>query len=247
MRARRNAWALLQVALLALLLAAPASAQLGPAPRDAEQRFTNPGGPLSRGGFGVRFPFFLRRIGSSLAERPGAPGRIANDGAFLRANALHSTPTATWIGHSTLLVQMDHVTFLTDPTWSKRASPVSFAGPPRLVAPGVALDDLPPIDFVVVSHNHYDHLDLDTLRVIVAQCFSDAWKHDGAVAELDARSDGEVLVPLAPVQARFVQERLVHANHLLLGGAPLAGGAQAFDGVEEPFLLWFGDAVQGAD
>lgn len=58
---------------------------------------------------------------------------------------------------------MDHATFLTDPIWSETASPVSFAGPTRLVAPGVKLEDLPPIDFVVISHNHYDHMDLPTL------------------------------------------------------------------------------------
>jgi N-acyl-phosphatidylethanolamine-hydrolysing phospholipase D len=139
---------------------------LGPAPRDEDGRFTNPVGPLPRGSFGVRFPFFLRRMASSFGARPGAPQRVPNDGGFLRENARHSTPTVTWIGHATLLVQMGHVTFLTDPIWSERASPVSFAGPPRLVPPGVALADLPPIDFVVVSHNHYDHLDLATLRAL---------------------------------------------------------------------------------
>lgn len=136
---------------------------LGPAPRGDDGRFDNWAGGLSHAGFSVRFPFFLRRIRGSFTERPGAPERIANDGAFLRENAKHSTPTVTWIGHATVLVQMDHVTFLTDPTWSDTASPVSFAGPTRFVAPGVAMDDLPPIDFVVISHNHYDHLDLSTL------------------------------------------------------------------------------------
>jgi N-acyl-phosphatidylethanolamine-hydrolysing phospholipase D len=139
---------------------------LGPAPRDADGRFVNPVGELSHGGFGVRFPFFLRRMAGSFRDRSGAPEAVPNDGAFLRENALHSTPTVTWIGHATLLVQMDHVTFLTDPIWSDTASPVSFAGPRRFVAPGLAIDDLPPIDFVVVSHNHYDHLDLDTLEAL---------------------------------------------------------------------------------
>ncbi len=152
--------------LPALLLEAPRSGAeaLGPAPRDGDGRFSNPGGPLGHGSFGVRFPFFLRRIAGSFRTRADAPRRMLNDGAFLRENARHSVPTVTWIGHSTLLVQMDHVTFLTDPIWSRTASPVSFAGPRRFVPPGLALEDLPPIDFVVVSHNHYDHLDLDTLE-----------------------------------------------------------------------------------
>ncbi len=165
-----------RIALLLALCAAPpaATAQpdgegLGPAPRDAEGRFVNSVGEIGHGGLSVRLPFFLRRIAGSFRERPGAPGVVANDGAFLRENALHSAPTVTWIGHATLLVQMDHVTFLTDPIWSDTASPVSFVGPRRFVAPGLALEALPPIDFVVVSHNHYDHLDLATLTALAAR------------------------------------------------------------------------------
>ncbi len=142
------------------------AASLGPAPRGDDGRFTNPGGPLAHGGIRVQLPFFLRRVAGAFRSRPGAPEAVPNDGAFLRENARHSTPTVTWIGHATLLVQMDHVSFLTDPTWSDTASPVSFAGPRRYVPPGVALEDLPPIDFVVVSHNHYDHLDVATLRAL---------------------------------------------------------------------------------
>jgi N-acyl-phosphatidylethanolamine-hydrolysing phospholipase D len=168
MRVGILAWLPLFAALLAAAPGAGARGAdaFGPAPRDADGRFANASGPLSHGSFGVRFPFFLRRIAGNFRSRPGAPERMANDGAFLRENAQHSTPTVTWIGHATLLVQMDHVTFLTDPIWSDSASPVSFVGPRRFVAPGVALEDLPPIDFVVVSHNHYDHLDLATLSAL---------------------------------------------------------------------------------
>jgi N-acyl-phosphatidylethanolamine-hydrolysing phospholipase D len=154
---------LLALCLVAPGVAAPEVARLGPAPRDAEGLFANPGGPVRHSTLSVRFPFFLRRVAGAFWARPDAPDRIENDGAFLRENARHSTPTVTWIGHATLLVQMDHVSFLTDPTWSDTASPVSFLGPRRFVAPGVAMEDLPPIDFVVVSHNHYDHLNLPTL------------------------------------------------------------------------------------
>jgi N-acyl-phosphatidylethanolamine-hydrolysing phospholipase D len=139
---------------------------LGPAPRGADGRFENQGGPLERGGARVYLPFLLRRIARQFVVPSGVPRVVPNDGAFLRENALHSTPTVTWVGHSTLLVQMEHVSFLTDPIWSKRASPLSFAGPRRFVPPGLALEDLPPIDFVLVSHNHYDHLDLHTLKAL---------------------------------------------------------------------------------
>jgi L-ascorbate metabolism protein UlaG (beta-lactamase superfamily) len=72
----------------------------------------------------------------------------------------------TFINHSTTLVQMDGVNILTDPVWSERVSPVRFAGPRRHRAPGIRFEDLPPIDLVLVSHNHYDHMDVATLRAI---------------------------------------------------------------------------------
>jgi len=168
-RARRSAAAALGLAALLLAARALAAPDLGPAPRGEDGRFVNTGAPMSHGGLGVRLPFFFRRFGGLFHGRPDAPARVANDGAFLRENARHSVPTATWVGHATILVQMDHVSFLTDPIWSDKASPVSFAGPRRFVPPGVALEDLPPIDFVLVSHNHYDHLDLRTLSALAAR------------------------------------------------------------------------------
>src|SRR3546814_15568207 len=71
---------------------------------------------------------------------------------------------ATWVGHSTVLVQTAGLNILTDPIWSERASPVSFIGPKRVREPGIRFEDLPKIDLVLVSHNHYDHMDLPTLK-----------------------------------------------------------------------------------
>lgn len=70
-----------------------------------------------------------------------------------------SPPALTWIGHATLLAQANGLNVLTDPMFSERASPVQIVGPKRVQPPGIALEDLPPIDVVIVSHNHYDHLD----------------------------------------------------------------------------------------
>ena len=67
------------------------------------------------------------------------------------------------VGHASLLIQVAGLNILTDPVWAERASPVAFAGPRRVNPPGIAFDDLPPIDAVLVTHNHYDHLDVDTL------------------------------------------------------------------------------------
>jgi L-ascorbate metabolism protein UlaG (beta-lactamase superfamily) len=69
----------------------------------------------------------------------------------------------TMVGHATLLIQTAGLNILTDPVWSERVSPFSFAGPKRANPPGISFEDLPPIDLVLLTHNHYDHLDLATL------------------------------------------------------------------------------------
>lgn len=133
------------------------------APRDGD-RFMNTVGPLDRGGASVVLPFFARRIWASLLPRSGAPRRVPYD-----ARAMMHNPSVTWIGHSTMLVRMDGVTFLTDPMFSERASPVSFLGPRRLVPPGVPLEALPKVDFALLSHDHYDHTDLASIRALAAR------------------------------------------------------------------------------
>ena len=91
-------------------------------------------------------------------ERDLPPARI--DDEALRVS---------FVGHATLLLQTGRLNILTDPVWSERASPVPFVGPRRVRAPGVAFEDLPPIDLVVVSHSHYDHMGLPTLRRLAAE------------------------------------------------------------------------------
>ncbi|MDA7690049.1 MBL fold metallo-hydrolase [Gammaproteobacteria bacterium] len=73
---------------------------------------------------------------------------------------------AIWIGHSTFLIKKNGVTILTDPIFSKRASPFKNIGPKRLIPPAIPLDAIPHIDIVTVSHNHYDHLDIHSLKKI---------------------------------------------------------------------------------
>lgn len=84
----------------------------------------------------------------------------------------------TFVNHATFLIQLPQLNILTDPVWSDRASPLSWIGPKRVRAPGVKLEDLPKIDVIVISHNHYDHLDIETLK------------------KLNERFSPKVLVPL---------------------------------------------------
>jgi L-ascorbate metabolism protein UlaG (beta-lactamase superfamily) len=77
-----------------------------------------------------------------------------------------NTAEITFIGHSSFLVRLPGLNVLTDPVFADRCSPVSFAGPHRVRAPGIALADLPPIDLTLLSHNHYDHMDLKGLRAL---------------------------------------------------------------------------------
>jgi N-acyl-phosphatidylethanolamine-hydrolysing phospholipase D len=111
---------------------------------------------------------FLRwqreRRAADLAPTP-APGTLPL--AEPRLANPHTGPDElriTWVGHATFLVQVGGVNVLTDPHWSRRASPVQFAGPARFTEPGVEWDALPPIDAVLLSHDHYDHLDDGTVR-----------------------------------------------------------------------------------
>ena len=80
-----------------------------------------------------------------------------------------TSPQVTWLGHSCFLIQYAGFNILTDPVFSQRASPISFAGPLRYTQPPLDLSELPTIHAVVISHNHYDHLDLDTIETIDQQ------------------------------------------------------------------------------
>ncbi len=73
----------------------------------------------------------------------------------------------TFVNHSTFLIQVDGLNILTDPVWGERTSPVSFMGPKRMRPPGIRFEDLPQIDIVIISHNHYDHLDVPTLKKLI--------------------------------------------------------------------------------
>ena len=121
------------------------------------RRFFNPGGDGPRG-----FREFLRW---QFTRRPGAwPARVDNTATPRLAASLDPRECAvTFVNHSTFLLQFPGLNLLTDPVWSERCSPVSWAGPKRVRAPGLDFAALPHIDAVLLTHNHFDHLDLPTL------------------------------------------------------------------------------------
>ncbi|TGL60474.1 MBL fold metallo-hydrolase [Leptospira sarikeiensis] len=95
------------------------------------------------------------------------PEKVQNEKTNLIKTPLNKDQIAiTFINHATVLIQSREINILTDPVWSERISPVSWAGTKRVREPGIRIEDLPPIDLVVISHNHYDHLDLETLKTL---------------------------------------------------------------------------------
>jgi L-ascorbate metabolism protein UlaG (beta-lactamase superfamily) len=159
---------------------------------------------------------------------PGTPPAIR-----VAKGALSITP----VGHATFLIQMDGINILTDPIWSERSSPISWAGPKRYTGPGIRFEDLPPIDCVLVSHNHYDHLDLPTLkrlaekgvpRAIVPLGNLDLMKEAGFphTDELDwwqsIRLSPDVTLTLVPAQ-HFSARTLWDRNKTLWGGFVISG------------------------
>lgn len=171
--------------------------------------------------------------------------------AFLRSNAAAAAsmhPAVTWIGHATVMAQLGGLTLLTDPIFSLRASPTSFIGPKRHQPPGVGLPELPRVDLVLVSHNHYDHLDgasVDALNrqpggppLFVVPLGLKAWLAGRGIRhaiELDwwqshriCAPGGEVEVMLVPAQhwsARGINDRM---NTLWGGFAVFAAHCHLF-------------------
>ncbi|HEX2717018.1 MAG TPA: MBL fold metallo-hydrolase [Gemmatimonadaceae bacterium] len=172
----------------------------------------------SREGRRVEFPLSM----PSFAPKPGEPDGLR----------------VTWLGHSTVVLQLGATTVLLDPAWSERASPVSFAGPRRIVPVPIRLERLPPIDVLVHSHDHYDHLDAATVRALARAHPGARWVAPlgvGArltplgvpqVAELDwweATRAGAAEVTCTPAQ-HFSGRGLGDRDRTLWGGFAIAAG-----------------------
>ncbi len=161
------------------------------------------------------------------------------------------TVALTFIGHSTFLLQFPGFTVLTDPIFSERCSPVGWAGPRRARPPGLALTRLPHIDLVLVSHNHYDHLDLPSLRRLVGRGTTTAittlgnepllrstgFEQVNAIDWWESRAAGPVRITATPAR-HFSRRGLRDGNKSLWAGFSVAAG--------DAHVLFAGDSAAGS-
>jgi L-ascorbate metabolism protein UlaG (beta-lactamase superfamily) len=213
-------------ALAALAMALAAFSQ----PRDPEGRFTNLDGTRPSGvGSLLRWAVWDRITGKRRVSPDRAPvPTVAPDLALLATPPPPGEPArVTWLGHATFLVQLDGVSILTDPA----LLPSLFGGVRRNVPPGVAIDRLPRIDAVLVSHSHYDHLDLPTLEgvgaPIVAGLGLERWFRERRLFATElgwwsTTAVGRVRVTFVPAQ-HWSKRGLVDTNRTLWGGFVIEG------------------------
>ena len=179
----RSSWLSIPVLVVALALAACSATYQGPLSDHFDGKvFHNPGQIKNSSVAG----YLWLRLTTSQAQWPDSVA--VAPAATLPERVNGSEARVTWVGHATVLIQVGGLNILTDPVWAERASPISFAGPKRVSAPAISLQALPPVDVVLISHDHYDHLDTVTLR----------W--------LDAAHKPRVIVPLG--NRALVQETM---------------------------------------
>ncbi len=187
------------------------------------ERFFNPDGEDT-----VRVPGnrrggragFLWRQATGADGRPEWPDRIAVHKDTPPARVDGGAMRATWVGHATVLVQANGLNILTDPVWSEVAGPFGLAGPRRTTAPAIDFDKLPKIDLVLVSHNHYDHLDLATLKRL--------WVRDQPIIVTSLGNDA--IIRSAGIPQRGYQTDCGHCP-----------GVEALDWGDDAVLIWSGD------
>ncbi len=195
----------------------------------------------------ARFAGLLRWRLQRLVRRPLAdPDRsvfAVVTPAFATPRARPDTLAVTWVGHATALIQVAGRNLLTDPMFGDRASPARIAGPRRWVPPGIAIDALPPIDAVLLSHNHYDHFDVGSVRRLAARHPAADWlvplrlgkavRQCGVerITELDwweRKAVGEVAVTATPAQHFSARGPFDRNRTLWSGFAVHAGGRRVF-------------------
>jgi L-ascorbate metabolism protein UlaG (beta-lactamase superfamily) len=127
-----------------------------PLPHFDGRKFINPGNALAKGFPDVMKWMISRKRGLWTPDNNAAVGEAP-------PVSVQQGVRVTFVNHSTFLIQFDGLNILTDPVWSERTSPFTWIGPKRMRPPGIRMEDLPRIDVVLLSHNHYDHLDIRTV------------------------------------------------------------------------------------
>jgi N-acyl-phosphatidylethanolamine-hydrolysing phospholipase D len=221
------------LAVLAFAVAGLASAQSAPHGPDG---YRNNYSQEARGSF---WAWQWERWRDGLPSPP--PGGWNLPAVKTDADALRSgetSPSVTWIGHATMLVRLGRTFILFDPIFSERASPVSFAGPKRIVPLPIDIAELPTIDIVLISHNHYDHLDAESVKRIAAMPQGSplflvpmglkAWFAELGIARVDEldwwqqTQHGDLRITFVPAQ-HWSKRTLTDANQTLWGGWVVEG------------------------
>ncbi len=201
------------------------------------KKFLNPI-PTDEAGFDKMIPI-LKEYLNNKAE--GTPKKTL--GPFKTNVSIYNTPPesglrVTWVGHSSLLIEIDGKRILTDPVWSNRVSFTQFFGPKRFFQPPIALADLPPLDAVIVSHDHYDHLDMATIQFFkgkktpfycslgVAQYLTKWGVAGNYITELDwgdsAMIDGNIVLTATPAR-HFSGRGMFNRNETLWSSFVIKG------------------------
>ena len=185
-------------------------------------------------------------------SRPKQPVPLAEPATRAATEPL----SVTWLGHATALVEIDGYRLLTDPVWGRRCSPSRTVGPERLHPPPMALDALPALDAVVISHDHYDHLDMDTVRALARsqRCMFitplgvgahlRAWGiPSGRIVELDWGAEYSIdELTLTCTPARHFSGRFLSRNNTLWASFVIAGPAhRAYFGGDTGYTAGFTD------
>jgi L-ascorbate metabolism protein UlaG (beta-lactamase superfamily) len=182
---------------------------------------------------GANPPHGLKEVLRWMLNRKRSPWKENNDASGKRPlGSFKDGIRITFVNHTTFLIQVDGVNILTDPVWSERTSPFSWMGPKRMRQPGLKMEDLPRIDYVLLSHNHYDHLDIHTLRILAGAHHPQVVTPLGVKAFLDAEDIGNV-------QDVDWWEQVQMKNYMQLTAVP----AQHFSGrgtLDRDATLWCG-------